>query len=366
MRTAPDESDPSARRELPGGRELAPLAGLSPAYFGMVMVTGIVSLAAHLLAMESMAKALFRLNIAFYAALWFLTVLRMTRYPRRFFGDMVDHLRGPGFFTTVAATSVLGSQFVVLAADYRTATVLWIVAVVLWIALTYTIFTGFTIKERKPTLDQGISGAWLLAVVATQSIAVLSGLLAAHIDQPYRLELNFLALSMWLWGGMLYIWMMSLIFYRYTFFPFRPDDLSPPYWINMGAMAISTLAGSLLSINAVDAPFLLSLRPFIKGFTIFYWATGTWWIPMLLVLGVWRHVYKRFPLRYDPLYWGAVFPLGMYATSTLEMTRAMGFGFLGLLPKLFFAIALVAWLGAFIGVARNLWRLALRSRAPSS
>src|SRR5574337_526261 len=163
----------------------------------MVMATGIVSLAAHLLAMQSMAKALFQLNIAFYAALWVLTVLRMTRYPRRFFGDMVDHLRGPGFFTTVAATSVLGSQFVVLAADYRTATVLWIVAVVLWIALTYTIFAGFTIKERKPTLDKGISGAWLLAVVATQSIAVLSGLLAAHIDQPYRLELMLTSFTGW-------------------------------------------------------------------------------------------------------------------------------------------------------------------------
>src|SRR5574337_1213134 len=156
----------------------------------MVMATGIVSLAAHLLAMQSMAKALFQLNIAFYAALWVLTVLRMTRYPRRFFGDMVDHLRGPGFFTTVAATSVLGSQFVVLAADYRTATVLWI-------ALTYTIFAGFTIKERKPTLDKGISGAWLLAVVATQSIAVLSGLLAAHIDQPYRLELMLTSFTGW-------------------------------------------------------------------------------------------------------------------------------------------------------------------------
>jgi hypothetical protein len=89
---------------------------------------------------------------------------------------------------------------------------------------------------------------------------------------------------MWLWGGMLYIWMMSLIFYRYTFFTLEPGDLSPPYWINMGAMAISTLAGSLLILNSPDAPFLLSLLPFIKGFTVFYWATGTWWIPMLLVL----------------------------------------------------------------------------------
>ena len=182
-----------------------------------------------------------------------------------------------------------------LAADYRAGTVLWVVAILLWIVLTYTIFAGFTIKERKPTLDQGISGAWLLAVVATQSIAVLSALLAAHIGQPGKLEMNFLALSMWLWGGMLYIWMMSLIFYRYTFFPFSPGDLSPPYWINMGAMAISTLAGSLLIINAPDAPFLLSLLPFIKGFTVFYWATGTWWIPMLVVLAVWRHVYQALP-----------------------------------------------------------------------
>ena len=49
-----------------------------------------------------MAQALFQLNVVVYVVLWLLTVLRMVRYPRRFFGDMVDHLRGPGFFTTVA------------------------------------------------------------------------------------------------------------------------------------------------------------------------------------------------------------------------------------------------------------------------
>jgi tellurite resistance protein TehA-like permease len=198
MTTPLDGRDRSASREPLRGRLLADLAGLSPAYFGMVMATGIVSLAAYLLAMPRIAQTLFQFNIAVYAVLWLLTVLRAVWYPRRFFGDMVDHLRGPGFFTTVAGTSVLGSQFVVLAADYRAATVLWAVAIVLWIGLTYTIFAGFTIKERKPTLDQGISGAWLLAVVATQSIAVLSALLAAHIDQPGKLEINFLALSMWL------------------------------------------------------------------------------------------------------------------------------------------------------------------------
>ena len=196
-------------------------------------------------------------------------------------------------------------------------------------------------------MDKGISGAWLLAVVATQSIAVLAAILAAYTPQPLRLDLNFLALSMWLWGGMLYIWMMSLIFYRYTFFSFSPSDLSPPYWINMGAMAISTLAGSLLIVNSDDAWFLASIAPFIKGFTIFYWATGTWWIPMLVILGFWRHIYKRFPLAYDPLYWGAVFPVGMYAVATHQMASALHFDFLERLPWAFSFVAIAVWLLTF-------------------
>ncbi|HET7597525.1 MAG TPA: tellurite resistance/C4-dicarboxylate transporter family protein, partial [Burkholderiales bacterium] len=232
------------------------LAQLSPAYFAMVMATGIVSIAAHLRGLERLAMALFGLNLVAWVVLWLLNLMRMVRYPGRFFGDMADHLRGPGFLTMVAGTSVLGNQLIILADDYREAFGLLALSVLLWIGLTYTIFTAFTIKESKPTLEKGITGGWLLAIVATQSLAVLSALLATHAAAPWKLMLNFFALSMWLWGGMLYIWMMSLIFYRYTFFRFSPGDLAPPYWINMGAMAISTLAGSLLIENTPHAPFL--------------------------------------------------------------------------------------------------------------
>jgi tellurite resistance protein TehA-like permease len=337
-------------------RSATPLADLSPAYFGLVMATGIVSLAAFMMGHASLALVLFYLNIAQYLILWCLYTLRAFRYPARFFGDMVAHRTGPGYFTAVAGTGVLASQFMVLRENIAAGAALWFVALLLWIGLTYTIFTAFTVRRDKPPLDEGISGSWLLAVVATQALSVSSTLLAARIGQPYRLELNLLALSMWLWGGMLYIWMMSLIFYRYVFFRFSPSDLAPPYWINMGAMAISTLAGSLLILNAPDAPYLMSLLPFLKGFTVFYWATGTWWIPMLLLLGIWRYGFERFPFEYDPLYWGAVFPLGMYAASTWQLDHAMAFGFLSPLPRAFLWIALVAWAITFVGMLRTLAR----------
>ena len=337
------------------------LADLSPANFGMVMATGIVSIALHLLGWPAPARVLLGVNLLLYAGLWTLTVLRLVRHRKRFFEDLTDHGRGPGFFTLVAGSGVLGSQCLLLGGPRGAATALWGVTAVLWLGLTYGIFAALTTKAVKPTLDRGISGAWLLAVVATQSVAVLGVLLAPGLPAGTREAMHFLALALWLWGGMLYIWMMALIFYRYLFFPFSPGDLSPPYWINMGAMAISTLAGSLLMLNAPQAPFLVSLLPFLKGFTVFYWAAGTWWIPMLLLLGIWRHGVRRFPLRYDPLYWGAVFPLGMYAACTWQMDKAMEFGFLNLLPRLFFAVALLAWLLAFVGMLRSVAR---QLRAP--
>lgn len=330
---------------------------LSPAYFGLVMATGIIAIAAHQQQWPFIAQALFAISCVSWVILTFLYSYRALRFTKEFIEDLISHSKGPAFFTSVAGTGLIGSQLMVLYSHYWLAFIAWVIALVLWLLLTYTVFTALTIRRNKPTLDKGISGAWLLAVVATQAVAVLSAYLATQTSQPWKLELNFLALSMWLWGGMLYIWMMSLIFYRYTFFQFVPSDLAPPYWINMGAMAISTLAGSLLVINSPNAPFLQSLVPFIKGFTIFYWATGSWWIPMLLILGVWRHVVRRFPFAYDPLYWGAVFPLGMYSACTYVMLQAMEFSFLDALPTTFFYIALIVWGITFTGLCRSLLRL---------
>ena len=89
-------------------RILEMIKGLSPAYFAMVMATGIVSIASQLLGMTGIARAMFMLNIFAYAVLLACTILRFILYRPEFFKDLFSHTNGVGFFTVVTATCVLG------------------------------------------------------------------------------------------------------------------------------------------------------------------------------------------------------------------------------------------------------------------
>ena len=218
----------------------------------------------------------------------------------------------------------------------------------------YAFFASITVKEKKPPLEKGINGAWLVAAVATQSVSVLGTIIANYLGQ-YRDSVLFFTLCMFLIGCMLYLILITLIFYRFTFLDLTTETLTPPYWINMGAVAITSLAGARLIIAARDWDFLSEILPFLKGFTLFFWSAGTWWIPLLFILGFWRHVYKRFPLRYDPQYWGMVFPLGMYTACTFQLSRALGFEPLMLIANVFIYLALAAWLAASMGLVLSLF-----------
>jgi tellurite resistance protein TehA-like permease len=324
----------------------------------MVMATGIVSVASFLMDLRWVGQLLFGLNIAFYVVLWALTLLRCSRFPNKVRDDLLHHGRSVGFFTMVAGTCVLGTQFLIIGKSWLIAAALWYLGIVLWAVLTYGIITILTVKQTKPGLAEGINGSWLLPVVAAQSVAVLGAQLAEGFPVARQPAVLLFCLMVWLGAGMLYIWIISLIFYRYTFFNLNPSDLAPPYWINMGAVAISTLAGTMLLAAAERSPVLTELIPFIKGLTLFFWSTATWWIPMLIILGIWRHAYRKFPLRYDPLYWGAVFPLGMYTACTYRLTHVVHAQPLFWVPIVFVYIALAAWTATLVGLIRTLLRMA--------
>ncbi|MGA9211827.1 tellurite resistance/C4-dicarboxylate transporter family protein [Kaistella sp.] len=324
------------------------IAELSPAYFALAMATGIVSIAAHLYHFTFFAKALFYINSIAYTIIFILFIVRFIEYRKEFLSDFMDDRKNMGFLSFVAANCILGTQFILIENNSHIAIFFLAIGFLSWIFLIYLLFAILIEKRNKPSI-KAINGTWLLIVVATQALSILLAQLEGFLPFSNH-EVLFLSLILFLCGCLFYIILITLIIYRFFFFQMHAEELSPPFWINMGADAISVLAGSILILNADKWEVLIGIVPFLKGFTLLFWAIGTWWIPLMLILGIWRHLIKKVPLKYTPEYWGMVFPLGMYTVCTVKLSQAINLPFLMGISSVFVFFAVGVWSIVFISL----------------
>lgn len=159
------------------------LETLHPAYFALVMATGIVAIATYMHGVPLVPTVLFWLNVFFFAGLVAATGARILRYPAAFAADVRSHSRGVGFFTMVAACGVFGNQLLLQMEAVGLATFFWAVAGVLWLVVTYGLLAVLTVKPDKPSLADGLNGGWLVSVVATQSVSILTVLMLRAGDE---------------------------------------------------------------------------------------------------------------------------------------------------------------------------------------
>ncbi len=328
------------------------LENFFPGYFALVMATGIVSIGLFLWKWPMLAHIFLYMNVFFYAVLWAILIARIIKYPKVVWDDLHHHARGVTFLTLVAGNNVLGSQVAIITGRNDIALVIWIVGFILWMLLLYTFFLVNIMKEPKPSFEKSISGAWLLIVVSTESVAVLGAIIAN--SSAYHYLIAFISLCTYMVGGMFYFVLIGLILYRWLFISMKAETLTPPYWINMGAVAIIALAGSRLVMYATHHEILTYWGNFVQAFTIFFWAFATWWVPLLFVMFGYRHFIARVPLQYDPQYWSMVFPMGMYGVCTFNYAVITGFSFLKPISALFVILAVVTWIIVFIGLLLEL------------
>jgi tellurite resistance protein TehA-like permease len=340
------------RRETPASG----VAGLAPGYFAMVMATGIIAIGAHLEGLDWLADVLFGIAGIAYVVIAALMTLRAVRYPRLMLGDLTSHAHGFAFLTAVAATNVLGAASGVIQDWWDLAWVLWYIGIAAWPILLYITLVAVVLGEPKPGLEAGINGTWFLLTVSTESIAVLGALLLRRGDSD---ALAFASLALFCLGLVLYLIVMTMVFLRWTFVTLEPTEAEPPAWIAAGAVAITVLAGSNLLLAQAAVPRIARVAPAIEVVVVLAWVTATFWFPLMVAMGVWRHVIRRLPLSYHPSYWSLVFPLGMYGVATRRMIEATDVTALDWLPAVVLGIALAAWSLAFaglVGTAARAWR----------
>jgi hypothetical protein len=80
--------------------------------------------------------------------------------------------------------------------------------------------------------------------------------------------------------------------------------------------------------------------------------TLAWWIPLLVIIGVWRYARRHWPLTYDPALRSVVFPLGIYSVATLTYGKTTHVGFMEPLARFMFWVAVAAWVAVAGGFPR--------------
>lgn len=338
-------------------------ADLYPGSFALVMATGIISNTLWLEGFAVLSRALFAVVLAAYPSLCALMAVRLVRHWPKLWADLVNPRLVFAFFTLVAASDVFG-----VGLDLRgyagAAAALWVFALVVWTLLIYVSFGVLTFRNTAQGANV-VHGGWLIAIVGTQSLVILG---ARIIPEQGALAPSLFVLIHMLWGvGLAFYGIFITLFcYRIFFFEVGPEDVTPLLWVVMGAAAISTNAGSMLILTRSGVPFLVSMRPFIDGVTLIMWIWATWWIPMLVLFGLWKHGLKRVPLSYTPMLWSLVFPLGMYALASLRLGLAAEFAPLRRLAETMVWVALAAWALTAIGLVAAVWARARRLVAPAS
>lgn len=336
----------------------ASIGSLYPGYFALVMATGIVSNAFYFVGHHSLSTTLLVVNLIAYPILVVATTARAVRHRRALRADLVNPRLVFSFFTFVAASDVLGLQFV-LRGWYTPAIALWVTALIVWVVLSYFSFSVLMFRNAGTGADV-VHGGWLIAIVGTESLALLGAQIAPHLGGIE--DAAFVAVYIfWGHGIVLYGIFVTLFSYRVFFLPLKPSEANPLFWVIMGAAAISVNAGSTLIVTPTGLPFLTEMHAYVNGTTLLLWAWATWWIPLLVIVGIWRHVVKHDPLTYHPMYWSLVFPLGMYTLATYRLGLAADFTPLESAARVMVWIAFTAWVLTMLGLLRGL-RTGLASR----
>ncbi|PSL47123.1 tellurite resistance protein TehA-like permease [Saccharothrix carnea] len=332
-------ADRTARRPGPGDAWAAAVDRVPPSASSFVMASGIVATCLWQQDLVVLSSALLVIAIAGLVAIVVVQATRLACRPAAALRDAREPGRAFGYLTIAAALDVV----ITALASHGVRTVasgLLVLAAALWLVLTYAIPAVLVLRTTKAPSPSDVDGSWLLWVVGAQSLSI--AVTAAGTGSATATAT--LGVALWSAGTVLYVVLTAIVLSRLLTAPNTEQTITPSYWILTGATAISVLAAvHVLSLPA--GPRILgATEEFVSGTAIALWAFGTWWLPLLIIFGLWRYLIHHHPVRYETGLWSVVFPLGTYATASTALGDTLDLPFLRTTGTVTTAIATVAWI----------------------
>lgn len=328
---------------------------LYPGYFALVMATGITSTVLLTLDLTWVSAILLVISVVCGLVLLGLLVTRAICFPDRLRQDLAAPDRAFAFFTIVAAFNVVGVR---LSRDGHVVVpgVLLVVSFLIWLPLSYGIPANLILGARRSPVLTGVNGTWFIWIVGTQSLAVAAAALEPSLGSDLGPAAALAAFLMWSVGSALYAVVAALVLVRLLLLEVTPSDLNPPYWIAMGATAITVLAAAGL-LDVPDVPVTIATRPALTGLAVMLWAFGSWLIPLLLLFSLWRHRLAGMRPSYGPPLWSVVFPLGMYSAASTALGSAAELPLVTAVGRVSGVVAALVWAVVFVAMLLHLWRV---------
>ncbi|MDA8295688.1 MAG: hypothetical protein M0004_03690 [Actinomycetota bacterium] len=360
----PSTADPHRQTDL------SRLGGFHPGWFGSVMGTAIVAIAAShnpggIGALASPARVFAQVMAVVAAAL--ATVL-IVPYLARFvlhrdaaLADLRDPVAGalygtlPGGILVLSATAAAVGPTVMAPATVRgiVAGLDWVgvpLALVMSILFAQVLFLGAGLELET------VNGGWFIPPVVNIIVPlVLTPLIPGSSPATAR-ALLLTAYAFWGMGLFLYLLIVVMLHHRLVVHRLPHAGLAPSLWIGLGPIGVGALAA--MSVAAVGTPIFgrssAALELVSRLTATALWGFGAWWLIAAIVLLI--HYLRRGPFPYGIGWWGFTFPLGAYSVATLTLARAWGLSGLEDAGAVLFVLLVLFWL---VVVGRTL--LALKS-----
>ena len=316
---------------------------LPPGAFAVVMATGIIAIAARDHGYDMIDVSLTVLAVVTFIALMLLPVGQLLIAPAYTANRARSPEVVPSAFTFVAACAVLGSR---LAQHHVLVAILAAAATFAWLVLVPLVVRDFRARPLAQ-LREHAHGDWLLPSVATAGLAITAANLAVHHTWTGWVVL---ACGAWVLAILLHFAIAALILSRVIGRGLTPKEVTPDSWILMGSIAINALAGAKIITTSTTRTSFQWLLPAAHVVTLVAWILASTWIPVLLYAEMWSVDHRRGGMQFGKVWWSAVFPLGMYATTTRAVANALNLAALNTVSLVFFWDAFAVWILVTLGL----------------